>query len=966
MLLRQLLSTHESAPRSVRPGAAPLPLVFFLSGAAALIFETLWFRLAGLTFGSSMRAASLVLTSFMAGLALGNVLAARRGDRVRRPLRIYALIEALIGISGLALVLVLPALTGLLAPLFRALASVTWLLDASRFAIAGLLLLVPTSAMGATLPLVMRASAADAAGFGRELGRLYGWNTLGAVAGALLGEMLLIRTLGLRGTGAAAAMLSFAAALLALRAGGPRLAVAPERSTSSAGRATLVLLAAALGGAVLLSLEVVWFRLLLLYVHGTSLAFAVMLAVVLSGISAGGFAASLWLRRTAAEHGVMLLALAAGGCVVVSYAGFDAVSLFGNRLIHEPEKVAVLSLILMFPGSLLSGALFTLLGAALNRRVGGAARSSGWLTLSNTFGAALGALAGGLVLLPGIGVEASFFTLAVAYGLLGALCAWFERPKRGRELAAALLYAGVLAVFPFGLMQGRHLHAIRERFGYPAMQLEAVREGVSETVVYLRRDLWGAAHHHQLVTNGLSMSGSPLSAKRYMKQYVYWPLALRPQTRRALLICYGVGSTAKALTDTRSLTAIDVVDVSAEILELARVAYPRPATNPLEDPRVRRHVEDGRFFLETAAERYDLITGEPPPPKSAGVGNLYSREYFALMRERLAPHGVVTYWLPVDQLEGAETRAIIRAFCDVFDECSLWTGVSTAWMLAGSRGRLPPVTEHAFAAQWRDPAVAAELRAVGFDTPELLGATFLADAEFLERLVADDSPLLDDAPLRLSPTPPARPDPLYAELMDVDGARQRYAASAFIRRVWPEALRERTLRAFEVQRLVNRRFSPSAVLPMYAEVAPLLVGPQRLPALTLWLLDSDRDELRLAQAARGRGIEDGFLEFKLGVAALFAREPVAAERHFARALATHPREGVLLARYRALALCLAGRPEEAAAVTADRAMREWLQRSCAIYSSAGPAPDAAAFSPRGAAPSTNAVASRTNSNASAT
>ncbi len=138
------------------------------------------------------------------------------------------------------------------------------------------------------------------------------------------------------------------------------------------------------------------------------------------------------------------------------------------------------------------------------------------------------------------------------------------------------------------------------------------------------------------------MSGTGWGARRYMKLYVYLPVALHPDPKSALLISYGVGSTAKALTDTPDFQTIDVVDISPEILEMSAIVYPVPSDHPLNDPRVTVHVEDGRYFLQTTKQTFDLITGEPPPPIMAGVANLYSREYFQLIHDRLAEGGMVS------------------------------------------------------------------------------------------------------------------------------------------------------------------------------------------------------------------------------------------------------------------------------------------------------------------------------------
>ena len=150
----------------------------------------------------------------------------------------------------------------------------------------------------------------------------------------------------------------------------------------------------------------------------------------------------------------------------------------------------------------------------------------------------------------------------------------------------------------------------------------------------------------------MAMSGTTYVGRRFMSIYVWLPVAIHPAPRRALQISYGLGTTSRALVETRELERIDVVDTSAAVLRMSALAQDGPAANPLDDPRVRIHVEDGRFFLLTTPLRYDLITADPPPPKAAGIASLYSREYFALARSRLAPGGidhVLAAGLPVER-----------------------------------------------------------------------------------------------------------------------------------------------------------------------------------------------------------------------------------------------------------------------------------------------------------------------------
>ncbi len=248
--------------------------IFFFSGVAALMFETLWFRLAGLTFGNSVWASAVVLSSFMGGMALGNGLAASQGRRVTRPILLYAMAEIVIAGSGVLLVCVFPILTSWLAPLFRLFLDRPALLNGLRLTISFALMMIPATAMGITLPLLVRALSVNSPTFGAVLGRLYGWNTLGAVAGAVLAEAVCVGWFGVRGTGLIAGALSVTCAAGALWIGRGQPRLAPERLNGSAIapsaglpslRGVRVLLAGFLSGGILLALEVIWFRFLILF-----------------------------------------------------------------------------------------------------------------------------------------------------------------------------------------------------------------------------------------------------------------------------------------------------------------------------------------------------------------------------------------------------------------------------------------------------------------------------------------------------------------------------------------------------------------------------------------------------------------------------------------------------------------------------------------------------------------------------
>ena len=895
-----------------------LCLIFFFSGAAGVLFETLWFRVAGLTLGNSVWASNIVLASFMAGLAAGNAIAARYGKRLRRPLQLYAVIEGIVGLTGVAIVVLLPPLSPTLGRLFTHALAQAWLVNLLRLTVAFSLMFVPATAMGLTLPLLAKALARTDVNFGRVLGRLYGWNTLGGVAGALGGELWLIGGLGQRGTALAAGALNLAAAAVALfLAGRARGSVTAAPETLGARtismRSWRLLAAAFLAGATLLALEVVWFRFLQLFVYGTSFIFAAMLAAILLGIGAGGVIAARWLGRDPQAHRFApLVALLAGLAVELSYAVFEP--RVGGVAYTTGNSAAAFSLFLrlMLPTSVLSGVLFTLLGAAQRQECREAAEAAGKLTLANTLGAMVGSLLAGFVLLPQLGMEKALFASMLSYGLVACLAvpaAAHFNSYRGKVMVAALaLFALGSALYPFGLLRRHFVPLVVERFKSAEPQLLEMREGLTETVMYLRTSFRGQPLHHRLMTNGHSMSATTFRGRRYMKLYVYWALAVNPSARKALLISYGIGTTAKALTDTRQLESIDVVDISRDILELGLLAFPgtRP---PLDDPRVRVHVEDGRFFLQTTEERFDLITAEPPPLRGAGITSLYSREYFQLVRDRLRDGGVATYWLPANQLWLSETKAIMRGFCDAFPDCSLWSGAGLQWMLAGTRGAHGPVPEEQFSAQWRDPAVTPELADLGFEGPETLGATFLADSVTLDEWTRGAPPLDDDHPGRiLVRYPPGENgDPIYRSWMDPRAVRQRFESSTFIRDLWPPGLRGRSAGSFAPQAI----FDDFCVWTRNNPLQSLhdVLTRSSLRTLPLLLMGTEPAVQHIAVPLYEAGARDAGLEFEMGVRAMSTRDYEGAAQHLA--LVTDV-PGTVMARFlRTLALGLLGKEAEA-------------------------------------------------------
>ena len=854
------------------PALAPIYGMFFLSGAGALGLETVWFSQAGLVVGNSVWSAALVVAAFMAGLALGNAGAIALARRWSNPLRGYAAVEAVAALSGILLVAAFPLLPALLRPVLTLLANDPAGLNAARLGIAFMLMLVPATALGATLPLLARPLERLTGSYGFALGRLYGINTLGAVAGALAAELALIPALGLRGAGFAAAACNLCAAFVAWRLSGAFGVFQPSAPAMRRAMPARILAAAFLAGGALLALEVLGFRLLLLFVDGTTLVFTVMLAVVLAGIALGGLAAAQLSRRRPLS--VDLARAAAAGCaalVVASYAALPWVlALLSPVRPQSAATVLLLCAVLMAPAALASGFLFTAIGERLRDRMDDAGAATGALTLANTLGAMTGSLAAAFVLLPLAGLEAGFFALALAYAatvlvLPGGAPGWAGlRPSLAAGAAAVL----ALLLFPFGTMAEKHYHAVEQRF---AARIVAAREGLVQTTFYLSHDFMGEPLFLRLATNSYSMASTAVGVQRYMKLFAYLPAALHPKLERVLLICFGVGATASAITDLPEVRALDVVDVSRDVLEMSDVVHTDPARHPLRDPRVKTVVEDGRFFLQTTRSRYDLITGEPPPPKIAGVASLYTREYFELLKGRLNPGGIATYWLPAYLVLEGEALAIIRAFCDAFEDCSLWSGFHRDWILVGSRGGIAPVTPEHFSRLWRIDRPGAELRRLGIDSPAALAALFMADADALRNLTARTAPLVDDHPRRIGPGLRAEPPRHAAWLMDAQAGRQRLETSAWAG-ILPPSITVESRAAFRRRAIFDQALMPAlrpADYRFWSDIAELVAQPGQ-DALPRWLL---RSGAQAAAIAARRGPSDPVAAEHLAVDALVRGQP---------------------------------------------------------------------------------------------
>src|SRR5438874_8502311 len=293
-----------------------------------------------------------------------------------------------------------------------------------------------------------------------------------------------------------------------------------------------------------------------------------------------------------------------------------------------------------------------------------------------------------------------------------------------------------------------------------------------------------------MLANAFTMSATNPHSQRDMRLFAYLPLALRPESEDVLLLCYGCGVTADAFLHGPNIKQLDVVDISKEVLRLADFYSSTNYSNPLRDPRLHPVVQDGRFFLQATPRQYDVISGEPPPPKTAGSVNLYTEEFFSLMNSRLKEGGIATFWLPINQLKVDEAKAILRAFHNAFPNASVWASSNQDWIMMGSKGPGRSISEKEIRRLWSEPATGADLRRIGIEVPQELGALFLMGGEEIDRITHGVAPLSDIYPKRLTDEPwdEEASHRFAMTYMKSLPALQRFLHSSQVAAVWPETL----------------------------------------------------------------------------------------------------------------------------------------------------------------------------------
>jgi spermidine synthase len=767
-----------------------VPVLFFLSGIAGLIYQVLWLRRLSIIFGVTVYAASTVLSAFMAGLAIGGVLAPRLLRRQIHPFAAFGVAELLVGVTAFASPWILDALRQLYLTFHTSADVAVSFQTVVRFLYAFAVLLLPTAMMGVTLPLLAAATSASTGATGTRVSVLYAVNTGGAVVGALAAGFVLIPAIGIRGSFLLAASLNFivggAALWLSARQaespaaedGSPAVlqTSGPSRRQSAAGIGA-VWAAVIVSGFASLGLEVVWFRLLLQFVATTTHAFTAMLATVLTGLATGGFVSAWILARDRDWFGWLASSQAAAGLAAI--ASLNAL-MWTLRHGWSTNEIGPAVIIAILPSATLMGIGFPLtIGIAVTqyrvrlrgprplrpdadqRRVSrgpteGAADGSriGGLYAGNMAGAIAGSLTTGFVLLPMLGSTASLVALAALYVATAVWLLWFARH---RVVVAGAMVAVIIAlVASTRRMSDPFRVGIERRYGTTVSEIWR-DEGVQTTA-----SVHANTFQRVLYLDGLHQANDQPGMVQLHRTIAHLPMVLHPSPADVLVVGLGGGATAGAISQ-HAGTRVEVVELSESVARAAAL-FAHVNYDVLTRPNVQLRIDDGRNFLQAKERQFDVIAADIIQPGHAGAGLVYSHEYFSLVRRALREDGVALQW--IGQRPPAEYKLIMRTFLDVFPDATLW---HDGTLMVGTKRplRLRPAV---FERHREDPATRAALDAAKFTSFDAVRRLYMAGPEQMRSFAGPGPMLTDNRPLVEYGWVPANQPPLDLSTLRADVA----------------------------------------------------------------------------------------------------------------------------------------------------------------------------------------------------
>ncbi|MBI5814216.1 MAG: hypothetical protein HZB29_01245 [Nitrospinae bacterium] len=666
--------------------------LFFLSGLTSLIYEVVWQKRIMTALGSDVYATSMTLSAFMLGLALGSFLAGKVADRVSGRVLIYGFLELLIGVYAVSFPSILAfaghPLHDLYVNYFGAASSVYWTF---KFAIIFIVLMIPSAMMGATLPIVVAEFAVSEGHAGEEVSRFYSINTIGAFFGVLVSGFISIYMFGLSTTTWTAATLNFIIAGVAIvthfarqkedsiiSKAGPSANIPLMVYGRSTARAAIV--SAFFIGFCILALEVVWARMLIQYMAATVYSFSTMLLFVLLGIFLGARKSRSFIEsgKELPEKYVLYIMLAGLYVSVSALLFYVFPNLYTNLVFAmlavfkgNPDSWLFVSTVgkglasaffVLIP-CVMSGMLFPMAVRMCTDSVEHAGGKLSSVYVANTAGSIIGPLAASFILIPAFGAKGAMIALALMLVAVGAGAVHYMG-KRVEKSHLALAGAVIVLSLTAMLMPKK----IVANYARPSKDTRLIysREGVYQNINILKNQSGQTVF---MIDGNVEADNSYLQLRHFVLKS-HFPLLLNPKPDNALVIGLGLGLTTSYLESFPLVKWIDVIELSPEVV--GAHAYIKDVNGGvLTKPKVHVIVDDGRNYLANTGKKYGIITIDPIHPMISGVGTLYTREFYELVKDRLADNGAFIQWMPSYHMSPESMKTAINTFAGVFKETAV-------------------------------------------------------------------------------------------------------------------------------------------------------------------------------------------------------------------------------------------------------------------------------------------------------
>jgi spermidine synthase/MFS family permease len=859
-----------------------LALLFILSGAAGLIYESVWARYISLLVGHSAYAQVIVLVMFLGGMAIGSLAVGKRSERIRSPLLWYAIVEAVIALIAMVFHPAFVATTNFAYDALLPRLSPGLPVTAATWTLAALLILPQSILLGATFPL-MTAGAVRRRGesSGAAIGLLYFANSFGAALGALLGGFLLVERYGLRGTLTGAAILNCVVAagigVGFVRPADGRRATRDERPAAVPRPSSPVsrlpspihrppspvyrlLLSVSFATAFSSFLyEIAWTRMLSLVNGSATHSFEIMLSAFILGLAFG----SLWISRfadsSADRIGLLgrmqwLMGVTAIATLPLYLWSFDWMASLLHALADTDAGYRLFSvsrygiaLVIMLPATFCAGTTLPLITKIL-LDAGTGERAIGAVYGVNTIGSIVGAAFAALVLVPLIGLKWVLIgggVVDIAVGV--ALLAW-QRSGARRNLTVPLgatlaAIAGLALVTPFAPAK---LGSGVFRYKYVPTEKDLrylfYKDGRTATVG-VRQDASDTTSLLVIATNGKPDASMPpawakppqeprMVLDQDMSTQILLPMMVlvhAPGSKYGAVIGQGSGITSHILLTSPAIEKLHTIEIEPEMIRGSRLFYPGNR-RVFDDPRNSFEIDDARAFMAASGQRFDFIVSEPSNPWVSGVSGLFTVEFYERVRKRLNPDGVFVQWFHLYEMDDASVASVIAGIDRVFGDYRLFVSSnSDIIIVASAQGKLPPPD---WSVAERFPELAADLRHFAPLTSETLDATIVAGKETLGPFLAEATVNSDFHPI-----------------LDLTGERSRF------RNLFADGFRDLAESPFDVAAALEGRRRPLGTTienpaPEIVRAAALALGARLRVAKSFEAVEATGDSATRAAETR--------------------------------------------------------------------------------------------------------------------